>query len=178
MLSAATRREFDVLIMYDLDRLSRLGRHQTAILELLDHLKIKVIILDPVQNHVNDGTFEGEVITSLHGIVSEREHIKRIRRSHDGVVERTEYNGSLMPSSKPLYGYRWDDPTRKKKEKYIIYEPEAQVVRRIFNWKHKGVSIHQICLWLNAEGIPHRRGLKEKRGRNSKTLLTCEKVEG
>src|SRR5690349_915133 len=61
MLLCARRHEFDLLILYDLDRLSREPKHQMAILEELEYLGIAVVILNEEQNHVNDGTFEGEV---------------------------------------------------------------------------------------------------------------------
>ncbi len=63
-----------------------------------------------------------------------------------------------MPSYKPLYGYRWDDPGHKQKNKYVLYEPEAEVVRRIYIWKIKGVTIQRICIMLNDEGIPTPNG--------------------
>jgi len=158
MLVCARRHEIDMLILYDLDRLSREPKHQMAILEELEYLGIAIIILNEEQNHVNDGTFEGEVMTAVHGLVSKQEHKKRIRRSHDGVMERTEEQGALMPSYKPLYGYRFDDPGHKQKKKYVIYEPEAKIVRRIFKWKLHGVTIAQICISLNKEGIPTPKG--------------------
>src|SRR6266566_6253589 len=83
LLACCRRHEINVIILYDLDRLSREPKHQTAILEELEYLKIAVIVLNEAQNRVNDGTFEGELLTTIHGLSSKDEHIKRIRRSHD-----------------------------------------------------------------------------------------------
>src|SRR5260221_5376304 len=141
MLSAARRHEFDILLIYDLDRLAREPVHQAIILEELQYLGIQVIILDPEKKHVADGTFEGDTLAALDGLVAKEEHRKRIRRTHDCVEERVVKEKKIMPSHKPLFGYRWDDDRPKQKNKYLIYEPEAQIVRKIFTWKLHGVTI-------------------------------------
>ncbi len=154
MLSSARRHEFDILLLYDLDRLAREPVHQAIILEELTYLGIQVIILDPEKKRVADGTFEGDALAAFDGLVAKEEHRKRIRRTHDGVEERIVKEKKIMPSHKPLYGYKWDDDRPKQKNKYVIFEPEAQVVRKIFNWKLHGLTIQRICITLNSEGIP------------------------
>src|SRR2546421_3998806 len=158
MLASARRHEFDVLVLYDLDRLSRDPIHQAIILEELHYLGIKVVILDPEKTKVADGTFEGDVLAAFDGIISKEEHRKRIKRSHDGVEQRISGEKKIMPSYKPLYGYRWDDPRAKKKNKYVICPDEAEVVERIFLWKIKGITIQRICIMLTEEGIPTPNG--------------------
>lgn len=158
MLAAARRHEFDKLLLYDLDRLSRESMHQAAILEELAYLGIEVIILDPEKKKVADGTFEGDTLAAIDGIVAQEEHRKRIRRIHDGVEERIVREKKIMPSYKALYGYRFDDDRYKQKNKYIIFEPEAQVVRRIFVWMLACLTIQRICINLTNEGVPTPNG--------------------
>src|SRR5262245_50022094 len=59
------------------------------------------------------------------------------------------------------YGYRYI--CKKPGEKggsYVVYELEAQVVRRIFSWVLEGQSARSLVSKLNAEGIPASRGGK------------------
>ena len=153
LLKAARLHLFNILLLYDLDRLSRDPIHQTVILEELAYLGIRVVILDPQKKRIADGTFEGDVLTSLEGAISKEENRKRTRRTRDGVEQRVIYEHKLMPGHKALYGYHFDDAGYRQKNKFVIYEVEAVIVRRIFNWKAHGMPLREICHTLMQEGI-------------------------
>jgi len=56
----------------------------------------------------------------------------------------------VQATGKGIYGYRYLHETKKR----AIYEPEAQVVRRIFEACVAGQSCYSIATMLNSEGIP------------------------
>jgi site-specific DNA recombinase len=71
-----------------------------------------------------------------------REVSYRTRRGLEGLAERGESTGGRV------YGFRADAP----------YEPEAVVVRRIFELARSGLLPSQVAAMLNAEGLPGPRG--------------------
>lgn len=66
-------------------------------------------------------------------------------------VKHDKQRKGLFIGGKPVYGYRMH-PT--EKNKIVIDEDAAPVVRRIFNMALEGMSCRQIAVQLNAEGIP------------------------
>lgn len=66
-------------------------------------------------------------------------------------VKRDKQRKGLFIGGKPLYGYKMH-PT--EKNKIIIDEEAAPLVRRIFNMALEGMSCHQIAAQLNTEKVP------------------------
>jgi DNA invertase Pin-like site-specific DNA recombinase len=66
-------------------------------------------------------------------------------------VKRDKQRKGLFIGGKPLYGYKMH-PT--EKNRIIIDEEAAPLVRRIFNMALEGMSCHQIAAQLNAEKVP------------------------
>lgn len=59
--------------------------------------------------------------------------------------------GKPRAGKKPLFGYRWADEATK--ERLTIFEPEAEVVRRIYRHLAGGGSLASLDAQLRAEGI-------------------------
>jgi site-specific DNA recombinase len=77
------------------------------------------------------------------------------------ILERTDIGRNRIldegrwPGGKPLYGYRIDKTGRGTEAGVlVVYEPEAQVVRRIHLWARDGWSCNRIAKQLTAEGVP------------------------
>ena len=66
-------------------------------------------------------------------------------------VKRDKQRKGLFIGGKPMYGYKMH-PT--ERNKIIVDEEAACIVRRIFAMALSGVSCRQIARMLNAEGIP------------------------
>lgn len=66
-------------------------------------------------------------------------------------VKRDKQRKGQFIGGKPMYGYKMH-PT--EKNKIVIDEEVAPIVRRIFGMALEGVSCRQIATRLNAEGIP------------------------
>src|SRR5579859_3966521 len=85
MLKAARRREFDKLILYDLDRFARELPIQIIVHEELAYYGVELVVIDPKQKHAGDDTFEGEIVRTIGGLIAQEERRKIIKRSHDGM---------------------------------------------------------------------------------------------
>ncbi|WP_308589411.1 recombinase family protein [uncultured Oscillibacter sp.] len=66
-------------------------------------------------------------------------------------VKRDKQRKGLFIGGKPMFGYKMH-PT--EKNKIVIDEEAAPIVRRIFAMAMEGVSCRQIAAQLNAEGVP------------------------
>lgn len=66
-------------------------------------------------------------------------------------VKRDKQRKGQFIGGKPVYGYKMH-PT--EKNKIVIDEESAPIVRRIFGMALEGISCRQIAAQLNAEGVP------------------------
>ena len=66
-------------------------------------------------------------------------------------VKRDKQRKGLFIGGKPMFGYKMH-PT--EKNKIVIDEEAASVVRKIFAMAREGVSCRKIAVWLNDEHIP------------------------
>ncbi len=164
-LSAARRHEFDVLVMYKLDRFARDRNDQIIVREQFQYYGVKIVTLDP-EEHADDDSLTGEIIRAVYGWKAEIERKDIIQRTQDGLEQRVK-EGRLLVGRRPLYGYLWQDLTitdKDGKEKfipkafYIICEEQAIIVRRIFYMAKSGVSMRKIAFQLTKEGIPTPEG--------------------
>ena len=88
-------------------------------------------------------------ITPFRAIMNDM-YAKDISRKIKSVKRDKQRKGQFI-GGKPVYGYRMH-PT--EKNKIVVDEGAAVVVRRIFAMALEGVSCRQIATQLNAEGVP------------------------
>lgn len=146
---ALRKREFDVVIIWAIDRLSRVQVHLAV---LIDEAQFYGASIEFVQQQFDDSPV-GQFILNALGFVGEIERTKIIERTQRGKRARIE-SGKLLPGRKPLYGYKYIDPERRGKSSYRIDPEEAVVVQRIFKMATEGKTIRFIAGCLNEEGIP------------------------
>lgn len=103
-----------------------------------------VFVLEPL-----DTSPEGALIRYVKGYAAqiERERIKE--RTLRGKRSRARMGFIVQATGKGIYGYRYVPETKKR----VIYEPEAQVVRRVFDACLRGDSCYAIAVRLNKEGV-------------------------
>ena len=144
MIAAAKRREFDVLLLESLDRLSRDLADMAGLWKDLKFWGVEI-------RTVNEGTATN-VMIALRGLMGEmfikdvgdkinRHHVARAR---DGKIPGALSFGYRLVEGKP--GDREIDPA------------QAKVVRLIFEQYAAGVSPRVIAEQLNAEGVPSPAG--------------------
>jgi len=176
MMAAASRREFDVLVVDDSSRLSRDSADATVTLRMLDFLGVKFVAradgIDTVAN--------GKSSRLLYGIKSAmneeflRDLGEKTWRGLEGRV-RAGYSAGGLP-----YGYRseavLDGRGQVVGHKRVIHEPEAEVVRRIFRLYvgDEGGHPHsarEIAHALNLDGIPPAGARRQ--GKTTRQCATC-----
>jgi site-specific DNA recombinase len=163
-LNCGKHHEFDQIIMYKLDRLSREPDDQIILREQFLYYGVKIVTLDP-EEHADDDSLAGEIVRRVYAWKAKIERQDIIQRTHDGLEQRVK-EGRLLVGRRPLYGYLWQDVTivedgREKvipKAYYIICESQAVIVRRIFQMAKSGVSLRKIAFHLTEEKIPTPEG--------------------
>jgi site-specific DNA recombinase len=143
LMDAATRREFDIVIVEHTDRLSRNRADLPAIVEHLNFHNVKL--------HTQHGEVSDEQL-AFDGL-SNRSYSKRlaerVKRSHDGLAFKGLIHGSLA------YGYC---TVKHKPGERVINADEAKIVVRIFVEYVSGKSPREIAEGLTRDGIPSPSG--------------------
>ena len=131
--------------------LSRLGRDYILTGHYLEryfpeHRVRYVSLLDGIDTGVDSTAND---ITPFRAIMNDlyaKDISKKIRS-----VKRDKQRRGLFIGGKPVYGYRMH-PT--EKNRIVVDEGAAPVVRRVFDMALEGTSCRQIAARLNAEGVP------------------------
>jgi len=147
MLADAKLGSFNRVVVIKLDRLSRNLR---LLLEIEDNLKQSNVSVASIKESIDTSVAIGRTVFQVLGLVSEWERDNLIERTKSGRLQRYK-EGSGGPGHAP-YGYKFNRATKK----LDINEPEARVVRIIFEEYASGKSMQQICDLLNGEKIPSR----------------------
>jgi len=153
--SMARAKQFDVLVAREIDRLSRSLAKQLIVEEELrrDGVRIEYCI------ERYEDTAEGQLGKHVRAAVAEYERLKikeRMERGKQAMVE----HGNVMVA-RPSYGYR----VKRDGNRYAleIFEPEAKIVRLIFDWYVNGdengshLSVRTIAGKLTALGVAKPR---------------------
>ena len=148
---AVKNREIDVLIVPEIDRLSR---------DMIDPIIIVRECLEAgVQIHfaegTNDTSLAGQLMMLLAGFSAQTERNQIMERTMLG-KDRIAQAGKRLPhgTGQGLYGYDYDPKLKCR----VINEREAPVVRMIFQWAGDGVTAHRIACNLNEAGILSKTG--------------------
>ena len=170
--AAARRREFTVVIVYDLDRLSREAEHQTIIMEDLAYNGVKV---ECVLREIDD-TPEGRLMLSILGYTATIERERTRERTMRGRKARAERDKRLLGQGREKYGLKFIEDRSKyvpndeavKVDESGFTWTKAMVVKHMFSMSYEGVSLRQIAMYLTRKGIPTPTEGKRK---NSKAGL-------
>lgn len=143
---AAERRDFDVVIVENLDRISRDGEDLAGIYKRFTFYGVEI-------RTVNEGT-----TTSMHvgirgllGSMFLADLGHKVRRGLDGQVREGKFPGTVT------YGYR---SVPGKPGERVIDDDHAKIVRRIFTEYAAGISPRVIAAGLTNEGIPTPGGAR------------------
>lgn len=145
MLMAAKRGAFDVLIVEELDRLSRSQSDLASIYDRLTFVGIDILTL-----HTGGRTDQIQVgIRGIVGALFLTDLAHKVRRGAAGNIREGRHAGGLA------YGY---DVTPGKPGQWTINEAQATIVRRIFDEYLAGERTPAIARKLNADCIRPPRG--------------------
>ena len=153
VLELAAHREFDVLVVRELDRLARSLPKQLLVESLLAKADVEIeYVLGEYPN-----TPEGTFIKNVRAAIAEFERLKIVERTTRGKIVAAKA-GSVLVGPKPPYGY--DASRVDGKIRLHIREDEARIVRLAYAWYGQGdenghkLSMVEIAHRLTAMGVP------------------------
>src|SRR5687767_10627409 len=151
---AAASARLDRILITEPDRLARNHVHQVLLVEELQKHGAEVVFLDrPMSQDPHD-----QLLLQIRGAVAEYERSLITERMRRGRLRRLRA-GTLVPWTRPPYGYR-PDPERPRDPAGVrVEEAEAAVVRDLFAWfADEGATIHAMRQRLARLGITSPRG--------------------
>jgi len=136
------------------DRLARMYAYQVIVLDELTRLGVSVRFHDTPPL---DDDPQARLLTQVQGVIAEYERAKIAERYRRGKLWRSRA-GEVIAWKCP-YGYRRVPRCGDRPAHLEVYEPEASVVRRIFQDYVEGdFSVRQITLHLNRDSVPSPTG--------------------
>lgn len=138
-------RRVQAFIVHDNDRLARKFAHLAILAEECSRHDVELhFVIAPL-----DQSPEGQLLRYIKGYVAEIEREKIKERTQRGIRQKIE-SGQFVRMGGDVYGYRFD----KEKNQREIYEPEAEIVRDIFDWYlREKLSVNSIAKRLNERSV-------------------------
>ncbi len=164
LLEAASRtpRPFDVLIIQNEDRLTRIMWRQLSLLVQLHDCGVQVYRYSD-GHRVRGSTAQDKLMMAVQGFQSEAERERLVQRTREASHWRGR-NGWVVGGV--LYGYdnvRSGDGPGSHVDR-VLNEAQAVVVRRIFQRYAEGASLKGVARELNEDGVPSPRAGKRGTG--------------
>ncbi len=141
MLSDSSKKQWDYVLVYKLDRFSR-NQYETAIHE--HTLNVNNVSLLSATENIPD-TAEGKILKGVIVNINEYYSAELARKVKRGMKE-TRIKGYFQGGTL-LYGYKLDG------RKIVIDEEKAEIVRFIFEQYASGMFVHEIIRALTNNGI-------------------------
>lgn len=147
LISDIDAKKVNMVITKDL---SRLGRDYSKIGDYLDHYfpEHRVRYISLLDNYDNGVESVADDVMPFHALMNDM-YAKDISKKIKSVKHDKQRKG-LFIGGKPLYGYKMAE----EKNKIVIDEEAAPMVRRIFGMALEGLSCRQIAARLNVEKVP------------------------
>lgn len=160
------RGEADSILVRTFDRLTRVAAHFFII---RDELRENGINLLCTKEKLPDDPILADAMITLKMSFVQKDRETIVERVQTGKLARVTEQQRYLGGYKPPYGYRFDCPV--KKNKLVVYEPEAKVVRTILDLRAKRYGILAICKYLVDNGIPSPHGKELWGPRTVRTII-------
>jgi site-specific DNA recombinase len=142
----------EAALVHSPDRLSRKYAYQVLLAEELSRYGVELVFLKAPSG----ATPEDQLLLQFQGMIAEYERAQIAERSRRGKRHRAQ-QGSINVLSGAPYGYRYVRKSDTAAAYYEVLEPEAAVVRLVFEaYTQQGLSINAIARLLNERQIPTR----------------------
>src|SRR5918996_1615083 len=150
----AAEGQIRVALVYSPDRLSRKYAYQVLLAEELSRCGVELVFLKAPA-----GTSpEDQLLMQFQGMIAEYERAQIAERSRRGKRHKAQ-EGLVNVLCGAPYGYRYIKKSETSTAFYEVIEEQASVVRQVYGlYTEEGQSIGAIVRWLNAQGIPTRKG--------------------
>lgn len=152
LLTDAAAKRFDVVVVVDLDRLTRSDDHaeRGAILGAFQRAGVKIAIA-PSDQLLDLSTTSGDLLGSLYAFFAAEENRKRGSRIAAGKV--TAIARGWKPSGPTPYGLAYDRATHA----WSVDPASSAIVREVLERVIAGDSCEQIALDFEARSLPRER---------------------
>ena len=142
--------EIERLLITDPDRLARKYVHQMILLEEFSRFGCQVEFLDrPMSEDPHD-----QLLLQIRGAVAEYERSLITDRMRRGRLAKYQA-GTLLPWTRPPYGYRLDPDRPRDPTGVWVEASEAAVVREIFAlYTQQNYSLQGLATHLQKQGVP------------------------
>jgi len=162
LLKAAENKEFEVLLVYKLDRLGRIEFETPLVLQAFIKLGVEVWSTIEGQRHLDDHM--DNLINFLYFWQAAGESKNTSIRVKTRMKQLTE--DGVFTGGTVAYGYRLVDNGRKNKKDLTCYdlqidEQEAEMIKSIFNLTVQlGMGSYRVAEYLNGKGFHTHNGTK------------------
>lgn len=150
LLAAITRADVGVLIIEDVDRLSRDAEHL--------HYMVKLLRLNRVVVHTVAAGQVDDLVLAFKAIIGEQQRARIAYTTRRGLKAKAKRGGTTggrtLGYAREITGV---DAAGVPTDRLAIQPEEAALVRRIFSLYAEGLSLKRICRHLNDEGVPSPR---------------------
>jgi site-specific DNA recombinase len=152
MLDDAAAKQFEAVLVYRIDRLSR---NLKDLIEIVEELAKNGAGFKSITELIDTTTPEGRLMFHQFGSFAQYERELIMQRTTMGIHKRLK--SGLWPGGYAPFGYKLVD------SKLQIVEKEAKIVRLIFDlYLQKKYGVINIARYLNTEGIKSKTGKKWK----------------
>ena len=144
----------DAVLVHAPDRLSRNYAYQVLLMEELTRHGVDTVFA----NAPAMATPEDRLLLQFQGMIAEYERAQIMERSRRGKRHRARQGQVSVLCGAP-YGYRYHKKSEDQAAYYLILEPEASVVRDVYqSYTVEHLSIGATTRMLNERGVPTRTG--------------------
>lgn len=150
MIRMCELRQIDLILTKSV---SRFARNVKEALSYTRKLKLLGVGVQFEEDGVNTLAMADEMLLNTFAAIAQEESKSISQNERLSIVKRME-RGEYIATNVP-YGYRLID------KKLVVYEPEAKIVRWIFDAYLNGMSATEIARELTAQGIPTKDNVYE-----------------
>ena len=152
MLADAAQRQFEAVMVYKIDRLSR---NLKDLIEIVEELAKDGAGFKSITELIDTTTPEGRLMFHQFGSFAQYERELISQRTTMGVHKRLKTG--LWPGGCPPYGYDLKDG------RLLLVKSEAKIIKQMFElYLNKQYGVINIARYLNATGIKTKQGKKWK----------------
>ena len=164
MIKMCEAHQIDLILVKSV---SRFGRNVKESLDYTRRLKLLGIGVQFEKEGIFTLSLGDEMLLNVFSAIAQEESQALSQNLRLSIVKRMELGEFVDPH--PPYGYRFVN------KQLVIYEPEAILVRQIFDKYLAGCSSMEIARELNERGVPTKEGAKEWTAKQIRYMLTNER---
>jgi DNA invertase Pin-like site-specific DNA recombinase len=166
VLDAIRGRTTNALIVHRINRATRAGGiHALLLAHECQQNKVELHFVDgSVKGLVDITTTAGRIMLLISGDQAYEERASLLEAMHRGRKTRVVSHGRPLHGRRQRYGWTWVDERDPRTGKLIlkaraeICEPEATIVRRMYDEAAHGAPLYQIVNGLIRDGVPNTVG--------------------